>query len=36
MRWTGKIVRIGKERTVKVTREWRPIAVRRIGRQRLG
>jgi len=32
---TGKIVRIGKERTVRIIRKWRPTGVRRIGRQRL-
>jgi len=34
MRTTGQIVRMGKERTVKVTKEWRPIALR-ICRKRL-
>jgi len=31
----GQNVRLGKETTVEVTKEWRPIAKRRIGRQRL-
>jgi hypothetical protein len=35
MRRIGQIVRMGKDTTVKVTKEWTPIAVRRIGRQRL-
>jgi len=34
MRWTGHIVRLDKEETVKRITEWGPIAVR-IGRQRL-
>jgi hypothetical protein len=34
MRSIGQIVRTDKQRTVKVTKEWRPIAERRIGRQR--
>ena len=35
MRWTGHIVRLDKEGTVKIITAWRPIAVRRIGRRRL-
>jgi len=35
MRWTGHIVRLDKEETVKRIIGWRPIAVRRIGRWRL-
>ena len=35
IKWIGHIVRIDKERTVKRVTEWRPIAVRRIGRPRL-
>lgn len=34
-RWTGHIVRLDKEETVKRITEWIPIAVRRIGRQSL-
>jgi len=34
-RWIGHIVRMDKERAVKRTMEWRPTAVRRIGRLRL-
>jgi hypothetical protein len=34
MRWTGHIVRLDKEETVKRITEWGPIAVR-IGRWRL-
>jgi hypothetical protein len=34
MRWTGHIVRLDKEETVKRITEWRPAAVRRIGGQR--
>jgi hypothetical protein len=32
MRWTGHIVRLDKEDTVKRITEWGPIAVRRVGR----
>jgi hypothetical protein len=35
MRWIGHIVRMDKERTAKILTEWRPIAVRKIGRLRL-
>ena len=35
IRWIGHIVRLDKERTVKITREWRSIVVMRIGRLRL-
>jgi hypothetical protein len=35
VRWIGHIVRMDKERTVKRMTEWRPTAVRRIGRSRL-
>jgi hypothetical protein len=34
IRRIGHIVRMDKERTVKIVTEWRPIAVRRIGRPR--
>jgi hypothetical protein len=36
MSWIGQVVRMGRERMVKRITEWRPIAVRRIDRQRLG
>ena len=32
IRWIGHVVRMDKERVVKRITEWRPIAVRRIGR----
>jgi len=35
IRWIGYIVRTDNERTAKIAGEWRPIAVRRIGRKRL-
>jgi hypothetical protein len=36
IRWIGHIVRMDKERMEKRITEWRPIAVSRIGRPRLG
>ena len=35
IRWIEHIVRLDKERVVKITTEWRPIVVTRIGRLRL-
>jgi len=35
MRRTWQIVRMGKERTVRIINKWRQTAVRRFGRQRL-
>lgn len=35
IRWTEHIVRLDKERTVKITIEWRPTVVARICRLRL-
>ena len=33
MRWNVQLIRMDKERMVRRITEWRPLAVRRIGRQ---
>jgi len=35
IRWIGYIVRTDNDRTAKIVGEWRPVAVKRIGKKRL-